>query len=104
MTLDLTDDEAAALARVLRRVIDDDRFPHSPRMAPLRAILGKLEPPVGKPEPPPPLTGGDAPSSTLGAGGDDEALPWAPHDVGERRPGAGPLDRMVSRLRTADRS
>jgi hypothetical protein len=42
LTLDLNDDEAAALARLLRRTIDDDRYPMSPRLAPLRAILAKL--------------------------------------------------------------
>jgi hypothetical protein len=39
MTLDLTDDETAALTQLLRRTIDEDRYPLSPRLAPLRAIL-----------------------------------------------------------------
>jgi hypothetical protein len=63
MTLDLTDDETAALARLLRRTIDEDRYPLSPRLAPLRAMLAKIEPPQARPEPPPPLKAYDAPSS-----------------------------------------
>jgi hypothetical protein len=63
MTLDLTDDETAALVRLLRRTIDDDRYPMSPRLAPLRAILAKLEPPQPRPRPPPPLKAYDAPSA-----------------------------------------
>jgi hypothetical protein len=61
MTLDLTDDEAAALAQLLRRTIDENRYPLSPRLAPLRAILAKLEPPEPRPELPPPLKAYDAP-------------------------------------------
>jgi hypothetical protein len=37
MTLDLTDDEAAALARYLRQKLDDKRFPFAPRLDPLKA-------------------------------------------------------------------
>jgi hypothetical protein len=58
MTLDLTGDEAAALARCLRHVIEDDRFPLAPRLEPLKAILGKLDPPKPQPEPLPPLPAG----------------------------------------------
>ena len=42
-TIDLTDDEYAALTAAIRRVIDADRFPHAPRLDPLRAALGRLE-------------------------------------------------------------
>jgi hypothetical protein len=45
MTLDITDDEALALAQLLRITIDDDPYPLSPRLAPLKAILAKLDPP-----------------------------------------------------------
>jgi len=55
MTLDLTDDETAALARLLHRTIDDDRYPLTPRLAPLEAILAKLDPPKPRPEVPPSL-------------------------------------------------
>jgi hypothetical protein len=44
MNLDLTDEEAVALRELLRRTIDGDRFPLSPRMRPYRAILAKIEP------------------------------------------------------------
>ena len=53
MTLDLTDEETDALARLLSRTIDDDRYPLSPRIQLLKAILGKLRPePVREPLPP----------------------------------------------------
>jgi hypothetical protein len=50
MTLDLTDDEARALARHLQQAIDYDPFPFAPRLDPLKAILAKLEPPAPRPE------------------------------------------------------
>jgi hypothetical protein len=45
MTLDLTDEEAAALARHLRRMIDYARYPYALRLDPLTSILAKLQPP-----------------------------------------------------------
>jgi hypothetical protein len=54
MMLDLTDEETDALARLLSRTIDDDRYPLSPRIQPLKAILGKIRP-EPKREPLPPL-------------------------------------------------
>jgi hypothetical protein len=63
MTLELTDDEALALAQLLRRTIEDDRYPMSPRLPPLKAILGKLDPPKPRPAIPPPLKGRAAPSA-----------------------------------------
>jgi hypothetical protein len=42
MTLDLTDEETAALTRLLSTTIDADRFPLSPRVQVLRGILAKL--------------------------------------------------------------
>jgi hypothetical protein len=50
----LTDDEKAALAALLERTIDADRYPLSPRIGMLRGILAKLEPPKPKPAPLPP--------------------------------------------------
>lgn len=44
MNLALTDDEAAALTRHLRSAIEGDRYPLSPRLAPLKAILAKFDP------------------------------------------------------------
>jgi hypothetical protein len=55
MTLDLTDDETAYLAQLLRSTIENSRYPLSPRLAPLRAILAKLDPPGPQPAPLPPL-------------------------------------------------
>jgi hypothetical protein len=43
------------LVRLLHHAIDEARYPLSPRLDPLKAILAKLEPPVPKPEPLPPL-------------------------------------------------
>jgi hypothetical protein len=55
MKLDLTDDERAELIRALRQIVEYDRFPLSPRVKALRAVLDKLEPPAPKPEPLPPM-------------------------------------------------
>jgi hypothetical protein len=52
--LDLTDEEDAALATALRRIIADDRYPLSPRVLTLKAILDKLRPEPAR-EPLPPL-------------------------------------------------
>jgi hypothetical protein len=63
MNLDLSDDEAAALIRALHDIVESDRYPFSPRIRTLRAILDKLRPPpVREPLPlpkvyaPPPAT------------------------------------------------
>jgi hypothetical protein len=54
MTLDLSDPETDALATLLRRTIDDDRFPLSPRIQTFKAILAKIRPePTREPLPPP---------------------------------------------------
>jgi hypothetical protein len=42
-TINLTNDEFAAVTAAIRRAIEDDRFPHAPRLDPLRAALGKFE-------------------------------------------------------------
>jgi hypothetical protein len=51
----LTDDEKTALVGLLKRAIDADRYPFSPRISVLRGILAKLQPPIPVPAPPPPL-------------------------------------------------
>jgi len=51
----LTDDEKTALTALLKRTIDDDRYPLSPRISQLRGILAKLEGTKSAPAPPPPL-------------------------------------------------
>jgi hypothetical protein len=43
-TIDLTDEEHAALLAAVRRSIADDKYPLSPRLAPLKAALAKLDP------------------------------------------------------------
>ena len=54
MTLDLTDEETAALERLLGETINADRYPLSLRILTLKAILAKIRPePVRKPLPPP---------------------------------------------------
>jgi hypothetical protein len=42
-TIDLPDDELAAVAAAVRRAIEDDKFPHASRLDPLRAALARLE-------------------------------------------------------------
>jgi hypothetical protein len=44
MTLDLTDDETAALLRELDHIIDGDRYPFSPRIQVLKRIREKIQP------------------------------------------------------------
>ena len=54
MNLDLTDEQAAALERELRRIIAGDRYPLSPRIMTLKAIRSKLRPePIREPLPEP---------------------------------------------------
>ena len=42
-TIDLTDDELAAVTAAIRRTIEDDKFPHAPRLVPMRAAMAKLD-------------------------------------------------------------
>ena len=42
-TIDLPSDELAAVTAAIRRVIEDDRYPHAPRLDPLRAALARLD-------------------------------------------------------------
>ena len=41
--IDLPDDELAAVAAAIRGVIEGDRYPHAPRLDPLRAALARVE-------------------------------------------------------------
>jgi hypothetical protein len=52
-TLELDDDEKAALVALLKRTIAADPYPLSPRVRRLRAILAKLQPPSARPQPHP---------------------------------------------------
>lgn len=52
MTLELTEEETAALTRLLSTTIDDDRYPLSPRIQTFKGILAKIRPePVREPLP-----------------------------------------------------
>jgi hypothetical protein len=52
--LDLSDEETATLAQELHEIVENDRYPFSPRIRTLRGILAKLRPePVREPLPPP---------------------------------------------------
>ena len=42
-TIDLPADELAAVAAAIRRLIEDDKYPHAPRLDPLRAALARLD-------------------------------------------------------------
>ena len=48
-TIDLPADELAAVTAAIRRTIADDKYPHAPRLDPLRAALARLEA-ASKPE------------------------------------------------------
>jgi hypothetical protein len=53
MHLDLSEEEAAALTQELHDIVENDRYPFSPRVRTLRGILAKLRPePVRDPLPP----------------------------------------------------
>jgi hypothetical protein len=51
MPSDLTEDDKAIIVELLRETIERDRFPLSPRIKRLRAILAKLAPLAPRPEP-----------------------------------------------------
>jgi hypothetical protein len=54
MKLELTEEEAATLANELDGIVRNDRYPLSPRIQTLRAVLAKLKPePVREPLPEP---------------------------------------------------
>jgi hypothetical protein len=42
-TIDFTDAELAAVTAAIRRTIEDDKFPHAPRLDPLRAALARFD-------------------------------------------------------------
>ena len=55
-TIDLPDDELAAVTAAIRRLIEDDKYPHAPRLDPLRAALARFEAaaePTAQPKAPP---------------------------------------------------
>jgi hypothetical protein len=64
--LTLTAEEREALVGLLRRAIDEARYPFSHRYDPLKAILAKLDPPPPQPAPLPPLRPGLVPTHGRG--------------------------------------
>ena len=54
MNLELNDMKAEALARELSHLIENDRYPLSPRIVALKEILGMLRPEPARPAPLPP--------------------------------------------------
>jgi hypothetical protein len=54
--IDLPDDELAAVTAAIRGVIEGDRYPHAPRLDPLRAALARLDA-ASEPKAPPPAKG-----------------------------------------------
>jgi hypothetical protein len=50
----LTDDEHAALLRLVKQALDTDRYPLPPRLEPLKAILAKVASQPVRESPPPP--------------------------------------------------
>ena len=41
--IDFTDAEVAAVTAAIRRTIEDDKFPHAPRLVPMRTAMAKLD-------------------------------------------------------------
>ena len=54
-TIDLLDDELAAVAAAIRGVIEGGLYPHAPRLDPLRAALARFDA-ASKPTPVPKAT------------------------------------------------
>jgi hypothetical protein len=53
MNLELTDEQTEALLRELSQIIENDRYPFSPRIRTLKEIRGKIRPePTRQPLPP----------------------------------------------------
>jgi hypothetical protein len=65
MALELSEGERAALVELLRETIAGDRFPLSPRIKTLKAVLVKMAPPAPQPEPFPPVKPSERPSLLL---------------------------------------
>jgi hypothetical protein len=66
MTLDLTDEQTAALTQELHDLVENARYPFSSRIRILRSIVGKIEPPSAVPTKPfPTPKPGDRPRGAL---------------------------------------
>jgi hypothetical protein len=64
MNLDLTDEEVAALLRELTNIIENDRYPLSPRIRTLRELRAKL--PAAPATPPSPKAASHGQTPALG--------------------------------------
>ena len=62
---ELSEVEQAAVVELLRDTIAADRFPLSPRIKVLKAVLAKMEPPAPQPEPFAPPKPSARPSAAL---------------------------------------
>jgi hypothetical protein len=62
MHLKLTDEQTEALIRELSQIIENDRYPLSPRIVILKEILGQLRPEPEREPPPPPQRHYEPPS------------------------------------------
>jgi len=77
-TIDFTDDELAAVTAAVRRAIEGDRYPHAPRLDPLRAAQARLDAATKsetvadlKPKAPPPAKARQAGAAITGAHPDE---------------------------------
>ena len=52
-TIDLPDDELAAVTAAIRGVLEGDKFPHAPRLVPTRMALAKFDEAAAEPTPQP---------------------------------------------------
>jgi hypothetical protein len=51
MNLELNDEQTEALIRELSQIVQNDRYPLSPRIVALKEILGELRPEPARPAP-----------------------------------------------------
>jgi hypothetical protein len=63
MNLELNDEQAETLVRELHSIIQNDRYPLSPRIVALKKILGQLRPAPARPTPVPPRRHYESPSN-----------------------------------------
>jgi hypothetical protein len=62
MNLELTQVQTEALIRELSQIVQNDRYPLSPRIVALKEILGQLRPEAARPAPLPPRRHYEPPS------------------------------------------
>jgi hypothetical protein len=52
-TIDLTDAELAAVTAAIRGIVEADKYPHAPRLVPMRMALAKFDEAAAEPTPQP---------------------------------------------------